>query len=211
MKVAIYARVSTVDKHQDPETQLIPMRKWCEREGWTGLEYVDHASALDLRGRVEWRRLMDDAARARPPFRVVVVWRVDRAFRSMKHLHDTLSAWSERGIDFVSVTERFDTTSATGRLMLNIIGSFAEYERAMIQERIAAGMDRARRNGVRMGRPRVLDDPRVVRKLPGVLGRLETREITQDQAAAELGVSERTVRRIWAAGQNGGLSAGPES
>ena len=196
MKVAIYARVSTTDKDQDPITQLIPTRDWCLREGWSSVEYVDQASALDLRGRVAWRRLLTDAAKARPPFKAIVVWRLDRAFRSMKDMHDTLTVWEERGITFLSVTERFDTMSATGRLMLNIIGSFAEYERMMIQERVNAGVRRAQEQGVKFGRPKALDDPKRARKLPKMLEKVAAGELSALEAAKALGVSVRTMRRI---------------
>ena len=81
-RVGLYARVSTADKDQNPETQLLPLREFVAAQGWTVAgEYVDHASATDQRVREAWRRLLDDAARRRVD--LVLVWRLDRAFRSV--------------------------------------------------------------------------------------------------------------------------------
>ncbi len=114
MKVALYARVSTNDKYQDPETQLIPMRDFCTAQGWEVIrEYVDKAPANDLAHRLHWRQLLDDAAKHR--FGVVLVFELDRAFRSVKHMHDTLAAWEVVGVNFQSITDQFDTSTAMGR------------------------------------------------------------------------------------------------
>ena len=92
MRVGLYARVSTLDKDQDPETQLVALREFVRAQGWEIFrEYVDHAPARDLTHRTAWRELLDDAARKR--FKTVVVFRLDRAFRSVKDMHDTLATW----------------------------------------------------------------------------------------------------------------------
>lgn len=88
VRVGIYARVSTADKEQDPATQLLPLREFVGAQGWTTTgEYVDHASATDLRGRTAWRRLLEDAARRRVD--TILVWKLDRAFRSVAHMAQT--------------------------------------------------------------------------------------------------------------------------
>ena len=95
MKVAIYARVSTSDKEQDPETQLMPLRDFIEtRGGEVYKSYVDMAPANDLAHRIVWRQLLDDAANGR--FSIVLFFKLGRAFRGVKHMHDTLAAgrWS---------------------------------------------------------------------------------------------------------------------
>ena len=110
-RVALYARVSTSDKDQDAETQLMPMRDSAEAQGWDIYqEYVDQAPANDLSHRVAWRRLLDDAARKK--FSIVLVFKLDRAFRSVKHMHDTLAAWELVGVSFKSLREQFDTSTA---------------------------------------------------------------------------------------------------
>ena len=127
MKVAIYARVSTSDKEQDPETQLLPLRDFCAAQGWETVgEYVDHAPANDQAHRVRWRDLLDDAAKRK--FKTVLVFKLDRAFRSVKHMHDTLEAWELVGVSFKSHREQFDTSTALGRLLLNLLASLAEFE-----------------------------------------------------------------------------------
>ena len=88
MKVAVYARVSTSDKEQDPETQLLPLREFAEAPGWEVYRtYVDMAPATDLAHRYAWRELLDGADKRR--FTIVLVFKLDRAFRSVKHMHDT--------------------------------------------------------------------------------------------------------------------------
>ena len=99
--------------------------------------------------RTAWLELLDDAAKKR--FKTVLVFKLDRAFRSVKHMHDTLSAWEMAGVGFQSMRENFETTTAAGRLMLNILGSLAEFELELIRERVKAGMDRARGQGSRTG------------------------------------------------------------
>ena len=148
MKIAIYARVSTSEKEQDPETQLMPMRDLCTAQGLEIYdEYKDHAPGNDLAHRVKWRDLLDDAAKKK--FTMVLVFKLDRAFRSVKHMHDTLAAWDLVGVSFKSLREQFDTSTALGRLLLNLLAALAEFELEMIRERVKAGMYRARRNAAK--------------------------------------------------------------
>ena len=150
--VALYARVSTSDKDQDPGTQLMQLRDHCQAQDWgVYREYVDVASARDVAHRTAWRDLLDDAAKRR--FKCVVVFKLDRAFRSVKHMHDTLSVWAVFGVDFKSVREGFDTGTALGRLLMNLLASLAEFELEMISEWVKAGMSRAARHGAMIGRP----------------------------------------------------------
>ena len=93
---------------------------------------------------------------AKRKFKGVLVFKLDRAFRSVKHMHDTLSAWELVGVEFISVKENFDTSTAIGRLIMNLLAALAEFELELIRERTKAGMDRARRQGKRIGRPRVI-------------------------------------------------------
>ena len=152
IRVALYARVSTRDKDQNPETELVRLRDAiAAHPEWTATrEYIDTASANDLRGRTAWRQLQEDARRHR--FDTVLVFKLDRAFRSVKNLHDTLAVWEPLGIGFLSAQEGFDTTTALGRLLLNILASLAEFELETIRERVAAGMDRARCKDRSLGR-----------------------------------------------------------
>ena len=136
---------------------------------------------------------MDDAAKRR--FQTVVVFKLDRAFRSVKDMHDTLSAWETVGVSFRSVREQFDTSTAMGRLLLNLLASIAEFELEMIRERVVAGMDRARRQGKRIGRPRVSDEKGFEDRFARILPAVASGEISICQAAEEIGISRRSFRR----------------
>ncbi len=195
MKVAVYARVSTSDKEQNPETQLLPLRDFCRAQGWEVYrEYVDQAPANDLAHRNAWRELLDDAAKRR--FSIVLVFRLDRGFRSVKHMHDTLAAWELVGVSFKSLREQFDTSTALGRLLLNLLASLAEFELEIIRERVKAGMDRARRQGRQIGRPRVTDRRGFNKRFGDILERLNGGAISRRQAAIELGIGYATLKRL---------------
>ena len=195
MRVALYARVSTSDKNQDPETQLVHLRDSCKTQGWEVYrEYVDQAPANDLAHRVEWRTMLDDCARRK--FKVVFVFKLDRAFRSVKHMHDTLAAWEIAGVSFKSLREQFDTTTAIGRLLLNLLASLAEFELELIRERVKAGMDRARRQGRRIGRPKVTERKGFSRRFGAILERLDGGTLSRRQAANELRIGYATLKRL---------------
>ena len=194
MRLAAYARVSTSDRNQDPETQLVAVRDYSKIQSCQLVEeYVDEASASDLRRRVAWRKLLDDAAKRK--FDAVIVFKLDRAFRSVKDMHDTLSAWEAVGVSFRSVREQFDTSTAMGRLLLNLLASLAEFELEMIRERVIAGMDRARRQGKKIGRPRVIDRRGFKNRFARVLPAVQLGHKSIAEAASELGISRRSFRR----------------
>ena len=195
MRVAIYARVSTIDKNQNPETQLMPLRDYCHAQGLEIYkEYIDTASALDIAHRTAWRELLDDAARRK--FQVVLVFKLDRAFRSVKHMHDTLYTWEALGISFRSIREQFETSTALGRLLMNLLAALAEFELELIRERVKAGMDRAARQGKRIGRPRVTDRRGFQDCYKTILERLRAGDISRRRAAKELGIGYATLKRL---------------
>jgi DNA invertase Pin-like site-specific DNA recombinase len=195
MKVAIYARVSTIDKNQDPETQLMPLRDYCKAQGWEIYkEYIDKASALDIAHRTAWREMLDDAAKKK--FSIVLVFKLDRAFRSVKHLHDTLSTWEALGISFRSIREQFETSTALGRLLMNLLAALAEFELELIRERVKAGMERAARQGKKIGRPRVTDRRGFNTRYKTIVERLRAGEISRRKAARELGIGYATLKRL---------------
>ena len=155
MRVALYARVSTDDKDQDPDTQLYALRDFCAAQSYEiAGEYVDWARANDTRRRTAWRQLMQDAAKRGNGFTTVVVFKIDRAFRSVRSMHQTLQAWEAVSLGLVSVREpQCNTESPYGRFMLNLLASLGELELEQISERVKAGMDRAKRQGKTIGRP----------------------------------------------------------
>ena len=92
---------------------------------------------------------------------ILVVWRLDRLGRSLRHLIEIVAGLRSRDIGFRSLNETIDTTTATGELLFHIFGALAQYERALIQERVIAGLRAAERRGRRGGRPRVLDQEKI--------------------------------------------------
>jgi DNA invertase Pin-like site-specific DNA recombinase len=165
MKAAVYARVSTVNGCQKPETQLFAIREYCQQRGWTVIEeFVDNGISGAKESRPALNRLMADAKRRR--FDVVVVWKLDRFGRSLRHLVNSLAEFEALGVAFVSMTDSLDMTTPQGRLMFGIISSMTEFERSLIRERVKAGMKAAKAKGHLPGRKRqVLDLPSIRRRI----------------------------------------------
>ena len=161
-RVAIYARVSTTGHGQDVGLQLDDLHVLVEKRGWDLADaYVDSGVSGAKESRPELDRLLADARAGK--FEVLAVWKLDRLGRSLSHLLKVLDEFTALGIEFVSIKDSgIDTTSPAGRLMLQMLGAFAEFERAMISERVRAGVQRARRQGKVFGRPRRELDLRVV-------------------------------------------------
>src|SRR6201997_5844405 len=186
MRVAIYARVSTTNG-QSPEMQLSDLREYASRRGWeTFAEYVDNGVSGAKESRPELNRLMADAHRRH--FDVVLCWKVDRFGRSLKHLVNALADLDSYGIAFVSLRDNLDLSTPSGRLMFQIIGAMAEFERSLIQERVKAGLANARAKGRRLGRPQRRFDLNKAQSLRGA--GMSFRDL-----AAELGVGVGTLHR----------------
>jgi DNA invertase Pin-like site-specific DNA recombinase len=181
-RAALYARVSTHD--QTSENQLLELRRYAEARGWTAREFVDEGVSGAKESRPALDALVKDARRRR--FDVLVVWRLDRLGRNLRHLILLLDELTALGVSFVSLGEGIDTSTPAGRLQLHILGAIAEFERSRIAERVKAGVERARRQGRRLGRPE--------REVPeSVLG--PVRGLSVREAAKRLGVSTATAHR----------------
>lgn len=151
VKVALYARCSTHDKGQDPELQLTPLREYCEKRNFTITgEYVDNGVSGTKDSRPQLNRLME-AARKRQ-VDCIIVWKLDRWGRSLKHLINSLSELQALGISFVSYQENIDLSTPAGKMMFHVIGAMSEFERSLIQERVKAGLENAKRKGKTLGR-----------------------------------------------------------
>jgi|ERR1051325_4945986 DNA invertase Pin-like site-specific DNA recombinase len=188
-RAALYARVSTRQHGQNPETQLLPLRDLSTARGLTIIdEYVDIGISGAKSSRPELDRLMRDSRKRR--FDVVLVFRFDRFARSVKHLVMALEEFHALGIDFVSLNESIDTSTPMGKMVFTILAAVAELERALIRERVQAGVDRARRQNKRLGRPRVIVDREKVRRWIEEDGR------SVKSVAKDLGIGRATVDRI---------------
>lgn len=185
MRVAIYARVST--NEQTADNQLLELRRYVEARAWSvHAEFVDQGVSGARETRPALDALLRDAKRRR--FDCVVCWRLDRLGRNLKHLVTMLDELQGLGIAFVSLGEGIDCTTPAGKLQLHILAALAEFERGRIRERVMAGLQRAKAQGKRLGRPE--------RRLPSdALAAAREAGLTVRETAARLGVSPATAHR----------------
>jgi len=157
MRTALYARVSTSDKGQDPEMQLRELREYCQRRGFTiAGEYVDVGVSGSKDSRPELNRLMQDIRAGK--IERVVCYKLDRLGRSLTHLALMLDEMSRLRVPLICSSQGIDTSddNPAGRLQLGVLMAVAEFERGIIRERVAAGIAAAKARGVRLGRPATL-------------------------------------------------------
>ena len=188
-RAAIYVRVST-DK-QTVENQIRELRQIAARRGWQIVEEYHDAGISGAKGRDQrpgLDRMLKDAGRRR--FDVVMAWAIDRLGRSLIDLLGTVQHLEACGVDLYLDQQSIDTTTPAGKLMFQMTGAFAEFERSMIRQRVKAGLRRAVEQGKQLGRPRIAPE-------------LEQRILTQLQkgkgilkVARELGIGTGTVQRI---------------
>jgi putative DNA-invertase from lambdoid prophage Rac len=184
-KVAIYARVSTSD--QSTELQLKDLLKYVEARDFELFEiYEDKASGTNDR-RINLKRLLDDASKRK--FDIVLCWKLDRFFRSLKDLVNTLQLLSDSGVQFISYKDNLDLSTATGRLMTQILGAFGEFEASLIRERVVAGLNNAKSKGVKLGRPKKSCNTDEILKL-------RKQGLSIRNIAVELCLSQGMVQRV---------------
>lgn len=192
-RVAIYARVST--DGQTTENQVEALREVVQRMDWIITEtYIDHGIS-GSKGRDE-RPAYDELCKAatRREFDLVMSWSVDRLGRSLQHLVGFLSELHSLKIDLYLHQQGIDTTTPAGKAMFQMLGVFAEFERAMMQDRIHAGLDRARSKGKTLGRPKTSASKETAIKDALIKGGKGIQKI-----ARELGVGVSVVQRVKAA------------
>lgn len=157
MRVAIYARIST-DRNQTVENQLRDLTQVAQHLGWTIVEVFRDEGISGAKGRDQrpgFDRLLKGVARRE--FDLIAAWSVDRLGRSLQDLVAFLGEINARGVGLYLHQQGLDTTTPAGRAMFQMLGIFSEFERAMIQDRIRAGLNRARAEGRRLGRPKTGD------------------------------------------------------
>jgi DNA invertase Pin-like site-specific DNA recombinase len=187
MRVALYARVSTSNGQQDPEMQLRELRQYAKRREFQIVkEYTDNGVSGSKDSRPALNQLRIDAGQR--CFDAVLVWKLDRFARSLKNLVNALADFESLGIAFISLRDNLDLTTPSGRLMFQIVGAMAEFERALIQERVKAGLAHARAKGVRLGRRETVVNTARAEMLRG-LG------FSWGKVASELGVSIPTIQK----------------
>lgn len=186
MKAVIYARVSTSD--QTTDNQTLELKKVAERNGWT----VEHVYEDQISGATQTRvglRMLGEGA-IRKDFDVILVWDVSRLSRSLKHLVTLLDDFHAKGINLYFHQQGIDTTTPSGKMMFQMCGVFAEFERSMIQERVKAGIERARAQGKTLGRPKV--PPITIRKIKA----LRATGLSMQAVSKKTGVSVGKVHAV---------------
>ncbi len=190
MRAAIYARVSTTD--QDPSLQLDELGHYADARRLQVVgTYVDQGVSGARSQRAQLDALMG-AARRRE-FDALLVWRLDRLARSVRHLTTVAGELEALGIDLIVPGQAIDTSTPTGRLLFNVLGAIAEFERDLIRDRVVAGMRAAQRRGKAVGRPQRLTGDQRER-----IVRLRHSGRSLRDIASLLGVSKSTVGRALA-------------
>src|SRR5215472_15279473 len=188
-RAAIYVRVST-DK-QTVENQVRELRQIAERRGWEVVEQYSDAGISGSKGRDGRPGLdlmLNDAKRRN--FDVVMAWAIDRLGRSLVDLLHTIQELEAAGVDLYLDQQSIDTTTPMGKLMFQVTGAFAEFERSMIRQRVYAGLKRAVEAGRQLGRPRI--DPAMEKRIQAQLRRGKGMR----KVARECGVGTGTVQRV---------------
>jgi DNA invertase Pin-like site-specific DNA recombinase len=188
-RAALYVRVST--DAQTVENQIRELRQVAKRRGWDVVEVYRDAGisgAKGRNGRPGLDSLLKDASRRK--FDILMAWAIDRLGRSLSDLLDTIQHLEACGVDLYLDQQAIDTTTPMGKLVFQIAGAFAEFERTMIRQRIKAGLKRAIAQGVKLGRPKLdsVTERKVRRRLAKGMGILKV--------AKSLGIGTGTVQRI---------------
>lgn len=158
-RVAIYCRVSTQD--QTIEQQKVPLIELCESKGW-GYEVFEEKVSGAKVSRTELDRMLQRLRRKE--FNAVLVYKLDRLGRSLKHLIQLIEEFNNRSIQFICLSPEVDTTTAQGRFFIQIIGAVAELERELIRERTRAKLQYLKKKGMKLGRPKGSKDKKPRRR-----------------------------------------------
>ena len=190
-RAAIYVRVST--DRQTVENQLAALRQVAERRGWQVVEVYSDAGISGAKGRKDrpgLDRLLNVANRRR--FDIVMAWAIDRMGRSLIDLLGTIEHLHACGVDLYLDQQNIDTSTPMGRLVFQVTGAFAEFERSMIRERVNAGLARAVQKGIKLGRPRI------ARELEERIQGLRRGGMGMVKIGRELGIGTSAVQRVLA-------------
>jgi len=187
MRVAIYARVST--EKQSTDMQIQELEAYVKNRGWTVTEIYQDQLSGTTNERPRLSALMQDAKSRK--FDHVLVWKLDRFGRSLKHLLNNLAELEAVGVVFISLKDNLDFSTPGGRFQVQILAAVAEFEAAMIRERVRCGIRRHMAAGGKIGRARVIDREKVFL--------LAAEGLPPGKIAEALGVSRTGIRKILAA------------
>jgi DNA invertase Pin-like site-specific DNA recombinase len=192
-RAAIYGRISSISHGQDIGLQTRELHQYAEARGWSIVgEYLDKGVSGAKDSRPELNRLMADAKHRKCD--VILVWKLDRFGRSLRHLVNALAELEAVGVAFVSITDNLDLTTPAGRLMFQVIAAMSEFERELIRERVRAGLRNAKAKGRKLGRPAQRLDVATIARLRSQGGSLRA-------IATEVGCSVGLVHKTLAKAQ----------
>jgi DNA invertase Pin-like site-specific DNA recombinase len=184
-RIGIYLRVSTSE--QSTELQLREINQFLDARGWQNREiYEDSGLSGANSNRPQLKRLLSDVKQRK--IDIVICWKMDRLFRSLKDLIVTLQEFSELGIEFISLKDNVDLSTSSGKLLMHLLGAFAEFERNLIVERVRAGLVNAKAKGKRLGRP--------IKRNEEEIRTLRTNGLSIRSIAKELKISKSTVQSV---------------
>jgi site-specific DNA recombinase len=198
MKTAVYVRVSTEGlkngREQTTDSQLVDIEAYLKSKSITDfVVYQDLGISGTKRDRPELNRMIKDCKAGK--ISTVVVYKLDRLARSLTNLIELVGLFQESNITFVSVKDGFDMTCASGRLLFQILGAFAEFEASVTKERVLSGLASARSKGIILGRP--------MKKGHSVVKKMRDEGKTVKEIALHTGLSVKTVYKTLSRGTNG--------
>ena len=195
LRAAIYSRVSTAA--QSTENQRYELERVSQARGWTFVAHYSDQGISGEKGRSD-RPGLDALLRAatRREIDLIAVWSLDRLGRSLQHLVETVNELQAVGVDLYIHQQALDTSTPAGKLAFSVFGALAEYERELIRERVRAGIERAKRNGVKLGRPSNLNDT-----VRAAIVALRAKDVSIRRIASRLRVGTGTVYQVLAAAE----------
>lgn len=190
MRIAIYSRVSTAQ--QTTENQRLELERVAAARGWNIVQTFNDEGISGAKGRDE-RPGLDALLKAasRRQFDLIAVWSIDRLGRSLQHLVTTVNDLQAVGVALYIHQQQLDTTTPSGKLCFSMFGAFAEFERNLIRERVKVGIERAKKNGVKLGRPTNLND-----SVKAAIVALRAKDHSIRHIAAQLRVGTGTVYKV---------------
>ena len=184
MRVVCYARVSTSHHDQKPELQIEEMRRFCLMKGWEiQEELIDHGYSGGTDARPGLKKLLTMVRNREVD--TIIVLKLDRLFRSLRHLVITLDDWKDKGITFIAIKDQVDYTTSTGRFFVQLLGCLGEFEKSLLRERTIMGLEHAKARGIKLGRKRQRNDE--------TIWQLRREGLSIRKIAKKLGVSPTAV------------------
>jgi len=185
--IGCYLRVSS--DSQSTDMQRRELDEYAKARGWKAVRYYeDKAMTGTNANRPMLQQLLSDVHRRK--IEIVLIWKLDRLFRSLRDLVNTLQLFSELGVSLISFKENIDMSSSSGRLLVHLLGAFSEFEASLIRERVRAGLRNAKAKGKRLGRPKKRDDEKIIA--------LRKRGLSIRQISKELCISIGAIQRCLA-------------